>query len=171
MNRMSGLLPQIKTLIPYVYVQSVIDWNSMIMGIMRYTAQGCGYFETPYSYLFLPNPPLLKGQNVNCYIFKKVILSAGGIFTSRFSGRGNRIGPVCLCVRLSALSWQNSLTYHCLIWDSKFLVCIWCLTVLLSISLKGLCVQRDYGLGTREVCQRRGLIMIIVPLFSLRVRC
>ncbi len=33
------------------------------------------------------------------------------IFTSRVSGRGNRIGPVCVCVCNSALSQLNRLTY------------------------------------------------------------
>ena len=37
------------------------------------------------------------------------------LFTSRVSGRGNKIGPVCPCFRppvsSSALSWPNRLTY------------------------------------------------------------
>ncbi len=44
-----------------------------------------------------------------------VILVKNCIFISRVSGRGNRIGPVCvsvcLSVCLSALSWLNRLTY------------------------------------------------------------
>ena len=35
------------------------------------------------------------------------------LITSRVSGRGHRIGAVCVCVCLSALSWLNRLTYVC----------------------------------------------------------
>ncbi len=34
------------------------------------------------------------------------------VFTSRVSGRGNRIGPACLSVHLLALSRLNHLTYE-----------------------------------------------------------
>ncbi len=43
------------------------------------------------------------------FIFKFQVRSRSA---SRVSGRGNRIGPVCLCVCLSALSRLNRLTYH-----------------------------------------------------------
>ncbi len=41
------------------------------------------------------------------------------IVTSCISGRGHRIGAVCVCVCLSALSWLNRLTYQpwFFIWD------------------------------------------------------
>ncbi len=76
------------------------------------------------------------------------------LFTSRFSDAVNiieSVPSVCPSVCLSALSQLNNLiSTYALRSVSRGL----------SITLKGLCVQRDYGLRTREVRQRWGVFIL-----------
>ncbi len=79
------------------------------------------------------------------------------IFTTRVSGRGNRIGAVFPSVCVSALSHPNHLTY-----DLNF----WCIPQ--YITKNGLLGKRTVQFGKREVRERSGVFTLQVNAAELK---